>query len=226
MPTVSTGLNGRVLNSVIDFDLLVNTELGLIRLIRQKYQDEEAFNLDTLNKSDREILSLLYSRTYSNPLSIISTEENMENIDALYESFFKSKKQEILDLSTSEKSIFDFVSIVEATGMNLGVLSTMAVNDEIEIEFLRRKFKVIQTQFKSDKTALLLKEVFYVRDYRFFDGLEDKVDKKKIYFLPKQYTFDYLEHVENMLTSNNVFMTFGRDYRLNKDGDEHHGNKE
>lgn len=223
MPTVSTGLNGKVLNSVIDFDLLVNSELGLIRLIRKKYQNEDAFDLDTLNKSDREILSLLYSRTNPNPLSIISTEENMENIDLLYESFLKSKKQDILELSTSEKRIFDFVSIVEATGMNLGVLASIAVNDDAEIDFLRRKFKMIQTQYKSDKASLLLKEVFYINDHLFFKGIEDKVDKKKIYFLPKQYTLDYLENTENTLTLNNVFMTFSRDFRINKDGDEHHG---
>ena len=223
MPTVSTGLNGKVLNSVIDFDLLVNSELGLIRLIRKKYQNEDAFDLDTLNKSDREILSLLYSRTNPNPLSIISTEENMENIDPLYESFLESKKQDILELSTSEKRIFDFVSIVEATGMNLGVLASIAVNDDTEIDFLRRKFKMIQTQYKSDKASLLFKEVFYINDHLFFKGIEDKVDKKKIYFLPKQYTLDYLENTENTLTLNNVFMTFGRDFRINKDGDEHHG---
>jgi len=77
-------LNGRTVNSVIDFDLIVNTDIGLIRFIRENYKDPRAFRLDILEKSDREILSLLSSRENINPLSVISTEENMHDIDGLY----------------------------------------------------------------------------------------------------------------------------------------------
>ena len=89
----SNNLNGRVLSALIDFDLVVNTELGLIRFIRENFQDDRAFNLETLNKSDREILSLLYSRKNENPLSIISTEDNLGDIDKLY-NFFSHRRCE------------------------------------------------------------------------------------------------------------------------------------
>ena len=80
MPEIKTNLNGKILAPLIDFDFIVNTELGLIRFIREQYQDDRAFKLDILNKSDREILSLLYSRLNYNPLSIISTDNNSKNI--------------------------------------------------------------------------------------------------------------------------------------------------
>ena len=72
--------NGKTLHTLLDFDFIVNTELGLIRLIREEYRDSRAFNMDIVDKSDREILSLLSSRKNSNPLSIISTDENFDDI--------------------------------------------------------------------------------------------------------------------------------------------------
>ena len=93
MESAGNNLNGRVLNAVIDFDFIVNTELGLVRFIRDNFQDDRVFDLDVLNKSDREILSLLCSRDNPNPLSIISTQENMRDIDPLYNSFFINYKK-------------------------------------------------------------------------------------------------------------------------------------
>ena len=99
MDKTGNNLNGRVLTAIIDFDLVVNTELGLIRFIRENFQDERAFNLKTLNRSDREILSLLFSRKNDNPLSIISTDENLVDIGNIYKSFIDNYKQEIIDHS-------------------------------------------------------------------------------------------------------------------------------
>ena len=61
-------LNGRVVTSVIDFDLIVNTDIGLIKFIQGNFQDDKVFDLEKLNRSDRTILSLLYSRNNTNPL--------------------------------------------------------------------------------------------------------------------------------------------------------------
>ena len=49
-------LNGRVVTSVIDFDLIVNTDIGLIKFIQDSYQDNRVFKLEDINRSDREIL--------------------------------------------------------------------------------------------------------------------------------------------------------------------------
>ena len=133
-------LNGRVLSALIDFDLIVNTELGLIRFIRENFQDERAFNLEILNKSDREILSLLFSRKNKNPLSIISTEENLGDIDKLYKSFFDSYEKEIIDHSNSDSTIYKFVELVASSGTNFGVISFFAVRNDIEKEALNSHF--------------------------------------------------------------------------------------
>ena len=212
----SNNLNGRVLSAVIDFDMVVNTELGLIRFIRENFQDERAFNLEILNKSDREILSLLYSRKNYNPLSIISTEENLGDIDKLYKSFFNSYEKEIIDHSNSDSTIFKFVQYVISSGTAFGVMAFFGIRDEIEEQSLISHFGPLKVISKEEPSSVLGKDIYYIKDYRFFTDLniQDKISRKKIYFSPRQYNRDYFENEVNTLTSNNVLSTFGKNYSV------------
>lgn len=215
MAKVSNNLNGRVITALIDFDLVVNTELGLIRFVREKFQDERAFKLEVLNRSDKEILSLLFSRKNPNPLSIISTEENLPDIDKLYDSFFKSYKKEIIDRANSDAHIFKFAKYVVTSSSNLGVNAFFAVDDDLERSSLVEHFgSMTKTIEKSIPKNLLSRDVYYIKDYRFFTdrNLQDKIAGKKIYMSPRQYNKDYFEDVTNSLTSRNVFILFGKDY--------------
>lgn len=215
MANTSNNLNGRVITALIDFDLVVNTELGLIRLVREKFQDERAFKLEVLNRSDKEILSLLFSRKNPNPLSIISTEENLSDIDKLYDSFFQSYKKDIIQRSNSDSHIFKFAKYVVSSSANLGVNAFFAVSDDQERQSLIDHFgSMTKTIMKEDKNSLLGRDVYYIRDYRFFTdhNLQDKISRKKIYMSPRQFNLDYFEDVTNSLTSRNVFILFGKNY--------------
>lgn len=211
----STNLNGRVLNPVIDFDFIVNTDLGLIRFIRENFQDDRAFNLSILNKSDREILSLLYSRKYQNPLSVISSDDNIDDIDPLYKSFFDNYKEDIIKRSTSEKSIIGFVSLMCSSGMNLGINCSICVRDEIESNQIISHFGRSMIIDISDKASLLTKDVYYVRDFKFFEeaDINKNITHKKIYISPRQYVVDFIEESDTELARSNVFILMGKDYR-------------
>lgn len=211
---VSNNLNGRVLTAIIDFDLIVNTELGLIRFIRENFQDERAFNLEILNKSDSEILSLLFSRKSENPLSIISVDENLDSIDKLYESFFTSYEEEIINRSNSDSSIFSFAKLAVDSGQNFGTSVFFGVKNDIQKKSLVDHFGNIRAVSKTEPGDVISKDIYYIKDYRFFTDvkLQDKVSRKKIYFSPRRYNLDYFENVINSLTSRNVFATFGKDY--------------
>lgn len=214
-------LNGRVLSALIDFDLIVNTELGLIRFIRENFQDERAFNLEILNKSDREILSLLFSRKNKNPLSIISTEENLGDIDKLYKSFFDSYEKEIIDHSNSDSTIYKFVELVASSGTNFGVISFFAVRNDIEKEALNSHFGNLNFVYR-EGSSVLGKDIYYIKDYSIFTDLDlqNKIARKKIYFSPRQYNLDYFEEEINSLTSRNVYATFGKNYSKGVDANE------
>lgn len=210
----TNNLNGRTLNAVIDFDFIVNSELGLIRFIKTRYQDERAFKLDILNKSDRDILSLLYSRDNYNPLSIISTEENIPDIDSLYNSFFESFKREIINLSTAETSIIRFIKLIIQSKSNYGINLSIAVNDDLEKDEIRSHFGGFNSFVeKSESRIIRAKDPLYVKDYKFFiDNGIDEISNKKIYTSPRKYNMDYFINNDIPLTRNNSFMLMGKDY--------------
>ncbi len=210
----SNNLNGKTLNAIIDFDFIVNSELGLIRFIKSKYQDPRAFKLDILNKSDRDILSLLYSRNNYNPLSIISTEENMNDIDSLYNSFFENYKREIIDLSIAESSIVQFVRLTIQARSNYGINLSIAIKDDLEINEIRSHFNGFNSCIeKSEVNTIKARNPLYVKDYKFFiDNGIDEISDKNIYTSPRKYNIDYFVNTDSVLTRNNKFMLMGKDY--------------
>ena len=218
MPEVKSNLNGKILSAVIDFDFIVNTDLGLIRLIREKYQDDRAFKLDILNKSDREILSLLYSCTNPNPLYIISTEKNIQDIDKLYSSFIKDYKKEILLRSTAEYNTVIFIQMALKSEANLGVNLSFYCKDSDEINELESHFGKLKILTQNDRSSIPSRDSYYVKDYKFFTNLhlENKIIHKVIYTSPREYNIKYFESVSNQLTSTNVFILMGKDYREKK----------
>lgn len=215
-------LSGRVLNTLIDFNLLVDTDIGLIRFIRNNFQDDRVFKLDIINKSDRYILSLLYSRENWNPLSIISTEDNIKDIDKLYKSFFDEYKQDILKLSLTQKSLNRFVELMFHNSSTFGINPSIYVIDELEEYEVGRFFEIYNIINTKDKKILRSKDVYYVKDYRFFttNHIENTIVQKKIYISPRKYNMIYIQNHSNRLTTYNDFISIGKDYSQeeNRDG--------
>ena len=158
-PQFINSLNGKVLNMVIDFDFIINTDVGLIRFIQENFQDDRVFQLDKLNKSDRELLSLLYSRKNWNPLSVFSTEENLPEIDELYKSFFDNYKKDIINKSISLPEINKFVHLVNSSGRSFGISSYVAVSDELEANTITSQCSNLCTIPKR-KSSLIDKDPF------------------------------------------------------------------
>ena len=207
-------LSGRVLAALIDFNLLVDTDIGLIRFIRNNFQDDRVFKLDILNKSDRYILSLLYSRENWNPLSIISTENNIKDIDKLYKSFFDTYKQDILKLSLTQKSLNKFVELIFINSSSFGINPCIYAKDELEANEIRRFFGIDSIINTNDKSILKNKDVYYVKDYRFFtiNHIENSIVQKKIYMSPRKYNSIYIQNHSNRLINYNDIISIGKDY--------------
>lgn len=215
-------VTGQNIFPVIDFNFALNTDLGLIRYIRENYQDERAFRLDILNRSDRELLSLLSSRTNINPLSIISVDQNAENIDSLYESFISNVYTDMINLSSYDVSIRKFVQMMIKYGLSMiGSTPIISISNDIErdaiVKFCDCKSNDV---VYVDTNTLLSKDVFYVKDYSFFVkyNLCDKLVGKTIYIQPLQYSLDYFGSEQGKyLTLNNKIILFGEDHRKTKE---------
>lgn len=210
-------LNGRNLNALIDFDFLVNTEFGLIKFIQSNFMDDRVFKLDMLSRSDREILSLLYSRTNYNPLSIISTEDNMKDIDKLYESFMDTYKKDIISCSVSEKKIYEFVSVAVMTGSSSGTRVSIAVKDDYEINAIKRRLGKANISDLRDSIDIKNYDPLYVKDQYFLINNNCKdITHKNIYFSMRRYVKDYLNLMDTKpkLGVYNNYLFMGKDYSI------------
>lgn len=214
-----SNLNGKIISALIDFNFLVDTDIGLIRFIRENFQDQRVFKLDILNKSDRNILSLLYSRINWNPLSIISTEDNLKDIDELYKSFFDTYKDEILHRSITYTDINNFIGLVFSNSSTFGINPIIYTRDKLEQREINRFFEINKTI--NDNKDFKSKDIYYVKDYKFFEENNLlKIAAKKIYISPRRYNIDYIQKANNRFTTYNDFISIGRDYSImekNKD---------
>ena len=91
--------NGKTIHAIIDFDFIINTDIGIIRFIRDKYSTNKELDQEILNKRDRYLLSLLYTRENINPLSIIVKDGSPLNIDNLYKGLLNQWNESILKYS-------------------------------------------------------------------------------------------------------------------------------
>jgi hypothetical protein len=110
-------------NILIDFNCYIDTEVGLIRLIQDKYRDDKVFNIDKLNAKFNQIILSLIDRKDINPLSIIANENiSEEDLADYYREFFSDEYDEILkrSVSTELKSIVDLLK--SETGINITFL--------------------------------------------------------------------------------------------------------
>ena len=89
-------MNGRAVSPLFSFDFLFDTDMGLILFIKNFLQVEEAFDLNILNQDVKELYQLIANREEQNPLSVISTKDNMQCIKDLYEDFMDYHKNPLV----------------------------------------------------------------------------------------------------------------------------------
>lgn len=85
---------------LVEFDMLVDTEYGLIRLLKDKYCDERFFFKDILNLEEKLLKGVLMERTMFNPLQVAFKDESLvELMDSFYKQFMEREYEEILKRS-------------------------------------------------------------------------------------------------------------------------------
>lgn len=192
---------------LIDFDCYVDTEVGLIRLIKDKYRDEKVFNIDKLNDIRQIILSLI-NRKDINPLSIIS-KDNISEEDLLdyYIEFMNEEYNEILKRSVTT----ELKTLVNLLKTEPGINVTFLCETEIEEELLRKDRDL-------DKCKILVKDRddIYFSDYStfIFKYITDYIDililpYKTYYFSRYRVNFDEEFNLNNSDIVDKIIYTGG-----------------
>lgn len=207
-------INGRITNSIIDFNFIVDTDIGLLRFIRENFRDNRAFNIDILDKSDRELLSLLSTRENLNPLSIISTDENLKDIDGLYKSFFDNCRIDILNKSMSSSSVIRFTNLMLVSGTESGTTCFVTIHNKDEKAFILKHFKLnssdklLNINDKSTIDIIQIADPIYAKDYTFFANIDIFPEGKNLYFHKYKYNEKYITD-EDINSCNRVMIMEG-----------------
>lgn len=151
-------------NILVDFDLVVDTDLGLINMMKKEYNNSE-FVLRYLNSmKDKIIIDQLLEREEKNPLSIIIKEEFKDSIDSLYKEFTETEYDNILKYS-SVTDIMHLITVYINTGTVHAVIICKNKSEEQLINNLNiPQLKVIVEKDKS-KIDLSSYDSIFIKDY-------------------------------------------------------------
>lgn len=99
-------------NILIPFDLVADSDIGLIRFIGKRFRNDNIFYPGILDMDDKELIWTLRERKNPNPLDIVCN-ENLDEYDkqirVFYEEFNKKYRNEIIELSPTT----DIANLIE-----------------------------------------------------------------------------------------------------------------
>ena len=98
---------------VIPYDLIIDTDVGLYKLLENKYCNEEIFHTEPLKQLDMpHLLFFLTNRDEVNPLDTIAKKEDPALMKEYYDQFFEKEYDYILRRSITT-SLYEFVKYNE-----------------------------------------------------------------------------------------------------------------
>lgn len=124
------------LTPIIPFNLIVDTDFGLIRMIDKMYHNTDTFYSSLLSMPDKNLIYLLYHRKNENPLYIVSKDkEDLETMNSYYDQFIESEYVKILKYSCTT-SIHNLIKLSLTTD---GVIKPCILcRNNLEKEFLSK----------------------------------------------------------------------------------------
>jgi len=199
--------NGKTIHAIIDFDFIINTDIGVIRFIRDKYSANKELNQEILNKRDRYLLSLLYTRENINPLSIIVKDGSPLNIDNLYKGLLNQWNESILKYSLVDESTLTFIRTLAELNAGSGVAYKVSVKSDIEERIISKLVEKVNVK-RISAQDILEADTLYFRDYSFLERYNVdpiKVKHKTLYTTSRLYNINYFNEHEELLKNNVVY---------------------
>lgn len=169
--------------ALIPFDMVLDLQVGLIRLIKYGYSNNTVFD-QTILSNDNNIFfkDILSKRKNQNPLTVIASDKYKDDIgtlDSLYNQFMEREYKEILELSPPT-SLFDMINLSVLYKSN-GITCTIWCKSEIEREEyssrLGSKAKLFLIESDISKIDLSSYGSIYINNYKdalFFSNLKGK----------------------------------------------------
>lgn len=188
------------LSILIPFDLIINTEYGLIQYIRAEYSDNDIWNQQAISLLDEESIIIdLLDRAEKNPLFIIANDYNndKESLDNLYIEFMNKTYKDILSYSNKTKL---YNAIVVWVDMSQTISITILCKNKLEIDYIKslpkfKKCNVIMDTKPLSEINLSNYNTIYIKDAD--DLIDTKIRGKNIYIAAYLYNLEYTDNIDN-----------------------------
>ena len=165
-----------IINVLVPFDVIIDIDMGLLKLIEYDYHNEDFFLKGILNTTETNQKYFLMSRSIVNVVEALLTVEDKELADDLYRQFIEKEYDQILKLSCNT-SICDLTLLLRSN-MNQVVRMTIMCNNEQERDLIqKRKISCFDTIISSPEKinldkygTLFVKNVYDLDKYRNVEG--------------------------------------------------------
>lgn len=172
-----------MVTSTVPFNMIVDTDLGLWKLIQDQYPNTNFFYQGLIYERDLNFMKyFMVSRLDKNPLKSLMKPDYISQADSLYDEFMDTKYDEILKLSENT-GIFEL--ICRSKGVNDVMRFTVLCKDQREVDEVLKRF----SRYKVKVSTIIyedLKKVdissygsIYIKDIHDF-FLYNKVEGKNV----------------------------------------------
>lgn len=170
---------------LVDFSMIYDTDFGLLKLISKEFNNPMYFDIEYLNSVDDDLLRLeLINMEKDDPLDIILTDKEV-NKEFLYDQFYSSHYEEIINLSSNTNLLYLLNNYKETGTAEITILC----KNELEEHFIR----INNPSFN----VFMIKDDFCENDLKKFDTIYIK----SIYSISKLEPFE----AKNILISNHRY---------------------
>lgn len=174
-------MTDNTIDSIIPFDMVIDPEMGLMKLIEFEYRNK-IFNLEALGIDE---LTKLYlkQRIYKNPLSIIIKDDKItiDEMNDMYNQFMEKRYDDILRLSPNT----GLFHLLQMSYRNETVRFTLVCeNEEQEKLFTNRGGKAYSIKIGNifDDNLLNKNPNIYIKYVEQLEMQNKKIEGKNIYF--------------------------------------------
>ena len=197
---------------IIPFNLLVDTDIGIIRFINENYNDPTVFYSGMLSSPVKPLINLLYNRTRINPLTIVSIDKENPKLDSYYDELMEKYYVDIINKSVTT----NFFNAVKLWCNSDGAIRpNILCKSEFEKTVIEKlinlddSFDIIISEYKD--LDLDCKDPLYFKNYIDVQNMMVKLIGKNIYIAGYKYNFieedgkSILPNSSILLTNSNIF---------------------
>lgn len=203
-------LIGKCCKVLIDINMIIDMDFGVLNLIRSDYLDKDVFDVEWFhnNSKIRDMVLSLYTRESINPLDLCCKNIILQSVkDDLYNEIISTKKEEVLKVSMLTELYKVLQSYKISGDVSVGIMYT----DDEELKVLKElpntkslpKYSIFE--LSSDSKLVNSYNQFMVKDINsdYIELLSDSIVFDKTIYIGN-YSFNIDKKNKSLIPTKNI----------------------